>query len=40
MIELEVLAFQERSTVCCLVPPEPLAVLRAELELLIKRKCC
>lgn len=36
--ELDVLAFHERSTVCCIVPPDPLAVSSAELELLLKKE--
>lgn len=37
-IELEVLAFQDRSMMCWTVAPEPLAVSVAEVELLAKNE--
>jgi len=37
-IEPDVLAFHDRSTVCCVVAPEPLAVSNAEVELLVKKE--
>jgi hypothetical protein len=38
VIEGDVLAFQDKLTVCWIVVPEPLAVSRAELELLVKKE--
>jgi hypothetical protein len=38
LIEVDVLAFHDRFTVCCMVAPEPLAVSDAELELLVKNE--
>jgi hypothetical protein len=37
-IEVEVLAFQDKATLCWIVTPEPLAVSSAELELLVKKE--
>ena len=37
-IEVEVLAFQDKSTVCWMLAPEPLTVSNAELELLVKNE--
>jgi len=37
-IEPDVLAVHDRSTVCCVVAPEPLAVSDAEVELLVKKE--
>jgi hypothetical protein len=38
MIEVDVLAFQDNSTVCWMVAPEPLAVSKAEEEVLVKKE--
>src|ERR1051325_7755941 len=38
MTEVEVLAFQDKSTMCWLVPPEPLAVSTDEDELLVTKE--
>ena len=35
---MDVLASQDKLTVCWIVPPEPLAVSRAEVELLVKKE--
>jgi len=37
-IEVDVLALHDRSTVCWMVAPEPLAVSDAEVELLVKNE--
>ena len=38
-IPLDVLAFEDKLTVCWTVAPEPLAISEAEVEVLVKRKC-
>ena len=35
---MDVLAFQDKSTVCCMLAPEPLAVSNAEVEVLVKNE--
>lgn len=35
-IDVDVLAFQDRSTVCWIVPPDPVAVSVALVELLVR----
>jgi len=37
-IDVEVLAFQDKSTACWIVAPEPLTVSNAEVELLVKKE--
>jgi hypothetical protein len=37
-IEVDVLAFQDKLTLCWRVAPEPLAVSRADVELLVKKE--
>ena len=37
-IEVDVLAFQDKSTVCWRFAPEPLAVSKAEVDELVKKK--
>jgi hypothetical protein len=36
--EPDVLGFQDKSTMCWIVPPEPLAVSTADVELLVKKE--
>jgi hypothetical protein len=38
VIEVDVLAFQDKSTVCGIVAPVPLAVSEAEVEVLVKKE--
>jgi hypothetical protein len=38
VIEVDVLAFQDKATVCWMVAPEPLAVSKAEVEVLVKKE--
>jgi len=35
---VDVLAFHDKSTLCWMVAPEPLAVSKAEVELLVKKE--
>src|ERR1700756_1127394 len=37
VIEADVLAFQDKSAMCWMVAPEPLAVSRADVEVLVKK---
>lgn len=38
MIEVDVLAFHDKSTMCWMVPPEPLAVSTDEVEVLVRKE--
>jgi hypothetical protein len=37
-VDVDVLAFHDKSTVCWMVAPEPLAVSETEVELLVKNE--